>query len=118
MKISEIAAVCHAVNRAYCQSIGDHSQVQWEFATPEIQTSMVRGVVAVLRDPEITPEELHQKWMEAKAEDGWHYGPIKDADKKTHPCMVAYSLLPSDQRTKDYLFRATVKALADKAVVP
>ena len=36
----------------------------------------------------------------------------KDAEKKTHPCIVPYSDLPVVQRAKDYLFREVVHTLA------
>lgn len=29
MTVEDIARVCHEVNRAYCRSIGDDSQVSW-----------------------------------------------------------------------------------------
>lgn len=32
MTIEQIARVCHEVNRAYCESMGDTSQVPWEDA--------------------------------------------------------------------------------------
>ena len=32
MTEQEIARVCHEVNRAYCQAIGDNSQPTWEDA--------------------------------------------------------------------------------------
>ena len=32
LKIELIAKVCHDVNRAYCKSVGDDSQVSWEDA--------------------------------------------------------------------------------------
>lgn len=49
--------------------------------------------------------------MKAKEEDGWVYGPEKDAEKKVHPCMVPYDQLPKEQRMKDVLFGAVVRAM-------
>jgi hypothetical protein len=45
---------------------------------------------------------------------GWVYGTAKDAEKKTHPCMVPYDKLPLAQRRKDALFQAAVRARADR----
>ena len=45
-----------------------------------------------------------------KADEGWKYGPVKDADKKEHPCFLPYHNLPLEQRMKDYLFGAIVAA--------
>ncbi len=108
--IAGIAEVCHEVNRAYCESTGDLSQVSWDEAAQSIRDSAVNGVIAVVDDPDITPTALHEKWRAFKAAEGWVYGTEKDPVKKTHPCMVPYSDLPAFQRVKDSLFRATATA--------
>jgi hypothetical protein len=36
---------------------------------------------------------------------------VKNPDAKEHPCFVPYDELPAEQRTKDYLFQAVVRAL-------
>ena len=106
-----IAQVAHEVNRAYCQSIGDNSQPSWEDAPDWQKQSALNGVEYHLANPDATPENSHENWLEAKRVDGWRYGPIKDPEAKTHPCYVPYSELPQEQRSKDYLFRAVVHAL-------
>ena len=106
--VIKIAEVAHEVNRAFCQGIGDSSQVSWEEAPDWQKDSAVQGVLTVLDNPDITPEDTHAKWSEVKLRDGWKYGPVKDADKKEHPCLVPYSELPQDQRVKDYLFKAVI----------
>lgn len=106
--ITKIAKACHQANLAYCVCMGDHSQVRWDEAPEDIKNSAVVGVMHHLMNPEITPEESHEVWMEFKAKEGWVYGPTKDAGHKTHPCMVPYEQLPVAQRAKDYLFKATV----------
>lgn len=107
MTPEQIAELCHEVNRAYCQSIGDNSQPAWELAPQWQKDSAIAGVKMHLAEHK-TPEESHAAWMAHKASDGWVYGPVKDPDAKTHPCMVAYDELPQEQRSKDYLFRAVV----------
>lgn len=108
-----IARVCHEVNRAYCQSMGDDSQPAWEDAPEWQQSSAMNGVRMHLQNPDSTPENSHESWLAEKVAAGWVYGPVKDAEKKTHPCCVAYAELPPDQRAKDYLFRAVVHSLAN-----
>ncbi|MNW54352.1 RyR domain protein [compost metagenome] len=107
MIIGQIAMICHEVNRAYCRSIGDHSQQAWADAPEWQKESAVNGVEFHLSN-ETTPEQSHENWMREKAADGWVYGPVKDPEKKEHPCMVPYDQLPLEQRTKDYLFKAVV----------
>lgn len=50
--------------------------------------------------------------MKEKVDAGWVFGEIKDADAKTHPCIVPYDELPEFQKKKDHLFIAIVKALS------
>lgn len=54
----------------------------------------------------------HQSWMAQKLADGWTFGPVKDAEKKQHPCLVPFNLLPREQQAKDFIFRGIVHALA------
>jgi hypothetical protein len=58
----------------------------------------------------VRPEQSHESWWAEKQRTGWTYGPVKDAEKKTHPCCVPYAELPREQQRKDALFFAIVKA--------
>ena len=107
--ITNAARLAHEANRAWCLYLGDESQQPWESAPQWQRDSVVQGVKAVLDDPRITPEALHRKWWQAKIDDGWCHGPTKDTWAKTHPCMVPYDRLPSEQRAKDELFQNVVR---------
>lgn len=106
-----IARVAHEVNRAYCQAISDNSQVEWEKTPWWVKESAINGVEFYEKNPDITPENIHENWMKEKIEKGWKYGPIKDPVNKEHPCLVPYNQLPIEQKIKDYLFRAVCKSL-------
>ena len=111
MQANVIAAICHEANRLYCISIGDHSQPHWE-DTPDWQSdSAVKGVQALIDNPDLTPRQLHEAWCLEKFNTGWKYGLVKDPEKKEHPCLVLYDLLPRDQRIKDHIFHNIVKAM-------
>jgi len=105
-----IARVAHEVNRAYCQALGDSSQPAWEDA-PEWQRSSARMGVDLHIMGDFGPEASHISWMNQKVEDGWVYGEVKDAEAKTHPCIVPFDQLPKEQQAKDFIFRAVVHAL-------
>lgn len=107
------ARVAHEVNRRYCESLGDDSQVPWGEAPDWQKESVHAGVAAILADPCITPAKQHEVWLEHKKADGWIYGKAKDPEKKTHPCMVPYNKLPKAQKFKDALFGASVRAVFD-----
>lgn len=107
-----IARVCHEANRAFCESHGNKSQPSWNNAPEWQRRSAVNGVLFHLNNPTRSPEDSHNNWMREKIDDGWTYGPKKDPEKKTHPCIQPYDELPLIQRKKDSLFIAIVHALA------
>lgn len=104
--IEQVARICHNVNRAYCQSLGDDSQPEWDAAPEWHRESLCKGVQFHYEHPEATFEDSHNKWLEEKRAAGWKYGPVKDVEKKEHPCFMPYSELPDPQKTKDALFKA------------
>ena len=110
MKNEDIAKVCHEANRALCLAHGDKSQVSWEEAPAWQRESAVKGIEVALSGA--TPEQQHEAWCTDKVAAGWTYGPVKDADAKTHPCLAPYADLPVEQRAKDYVYGAIVRALA------
>jgi len=113
MEREEIARVCHEVNRAYCQALGDDSQPTWEEAPGWQKESALKGVDLHTGTPGAGPEASHESWMKEKVETGWVYGEKKDPEAKTHPCMVPFAGLPVDQQAKDFIFRAVVHSLTD-----
>lgn len=108
MKSIAIAMMCHAINAAYCQSMGDDSQPTWDDAPDWQRNSAIAGVEMHLANPDATPEQSHESWYKQKEAEGWKYGEVKDAEKKEHPCFLPYEELPPEQKAKDYLFRTTV----------
>ena len=116
MNAYQIARIAHEANRAYCQTIGDFSQPVWENAPDWQRDSAMTGVKfhleAHAKGETPSPSASHDCWLEEKRRDGWKYGPVKDADKKEHPCFVSYEELPIEQRLKDYLFASIVAAFA------
>lgn len=111
MNVEKIASVCHEVNRAYCQALGDNSQPAWDDA-PDWQKSSAMNGVHLHLSTNSGPEASHESWMAQKLAEGWRYGPEKRPDLKEHPCMVPFGELPREQQAKDYIFRAVVHALS------
>lgn len=105
--VERIARVCHEVNRAYCQALGDDSQKPWDEAPEWQRKSAVNGVLMHIGNPAAGPEASHEAWLKEKLENGWTWGPVKDEIARTHPCIADFSKLPVEQRAKDHLFRAT-----------
>lgn len=110
MITERIAQIAHECNRAYCQGIGDNSQVPWGEAEPWQRESAIVGVKYAIEKPDVTPEQMHQSWVDHKLADGWEFGPVKDPRLKRHPCICPYDELPNEQKVKDILFRALVRS--------
>ena len=111
--VERCSRLAHEVNRAYCLSHGDESHVGW-YSAPEWQRNSARvGVVAILDNPSLTPEQSHEGWLILKGAEGWIFGEVKDEKAKTHPCFRSYKSLPAQQRMKDYLFGLVVRGIAD-----
>ena len=111
MNDEQIAKVAHEVNRAYCQALGDNSQPEWGDAPEWQRSSAINGVAFHRANPDAGPEHSHNEWLKEKEANGWKYGPVKDEEKKEHPCFVPYDELPPEQKAKDYIFRAVVHSL-------
>lgn len=105
--LAKVAGVAHEVNRAFSAAHGDYSHLPWDQSPEWQRKSAVLGVRMVLAGK--SARQLHESWSQQKIADGWVYGEVKDADAKTHPCLVAYDKLPSLQRAKDYLFNYAVR---------
>jgi hypothetical protein len=116
LPLVQVAEMCHEANRVYCRLIGDDTQPPWNQAPGWQVDSACNGVQKILDDfdaPLHRTEQnrrQHDAWMYTKLMDGWKYGPVKDAKKKEHPCLVPYDNLPDEQKRKDVLFRAIIEA--------
>lgn len=118
----EIARACahaaHEANRAYCIATGDRTQPPWDQAPRWQLESAIAGALAVMNGTVRSPRDSHEAWMKQKFADGWVYGPQKNVDEKTHPCLLPFEALPRNQRLKDFLFidvvRATAAALSNE----
>lgn len=46
-------------------------------------------------------KNVHEVWAQARMADGWTYGPVRDDDRKHHPCLVPYEDLPDSEKEYD-----------------
>ncbi len=111
MEVEEIARVCHEANKGLCEANGDFSQRTWDEAEEWQRESAISGVKFLQVNPYAPDSVLHEQWRADKVADGWVYGPEKDPEAKTHPCLVDFDQLPRFQQDKDVLFKAVVASL-------
>lgn len=105
----ELAAkIAYEAARTWCEHHNHPALVPWEQAEEAARESVRKGVVGVLAGN--TPRDSHANWTQTRLADGWVYGEVKDEKQKTHPNLVPYDDLPSDQRAKNILFVDSVKA--------
>lgn len=109
--IERAARAAHEANRVLCAALGDNSQMAWEEAPEWMKESTRKGVIILIENPKVTPEEVHEYWMKHKFSEGWVYGRSKNAELKTHPCLLPYEELPAGQKLKDELFGNVVRAV-------
>lgn len=112
MNIEQVARICHEANKGLCEATGDHSQKSWNDAEGWQRDSAISGVKFAIDNPDAPDSAQHDAWAAEKVAQGWVYGSVKDANAKTHPCLVPFDQLPPEQQAKDSLFRGIVLALA------
>lgn len=111
-----IAHTCHEANREIQLATGDPApSPPWDEAPLWQKASALEGVVNALNGQ--TPEELHRSWVHNKLMGGWVYGIHKDSQAKTHPCIISYDELPPEQKLKDNIFSAIVRAFKEHKVL-
>jgi RyR domain len=113
-QLQTIARVVHEANRAYCVTLGDHSQKSWDETPDDVKQSAIDGINHITEShTTITPRDSHENWCAFKRSQGWTYGPVKDSEKKTHPSLKPYEELWPAERVKDAIFIGIVQAFID-----
>lgn len=66
-----------------------------------ISTEDVALSPEILELSEKIAENVHEVWAQARISEGWTYGPVRDDQKKQHPCLVPYDELPEVEKEYD-----------------
>lgn len=118
LTITDAAMLLHKNNRVFCAILGDDSHANWGNLDEGLRKSVISGVENFLANPNITPEQSHQAWLDHKQANGWTLGAKKDIAKKTHPNMVPFDKLPEVEKAKDQIFTGLLKAIAPLIEIP
>lgn len=49
---------------------------------------------------EALARNVHEVWAAGRLAAGWKYGPVRDDERKEHPCLIPFEDLPEEE--KDY----------------
>lgn len=103
-----VARMAHEMLRAWCELNADHALKRWEDAPAWQHESTIDAVRFFSDHPGADDGAMHAAWLDQKLRAGWTVGPVKDAQRKQHPCMVPFDQLPADQQFKDRLLRLVI----------
>ncbi|XP_065778312.1 ryanodine receptor 2 [Muntiacus reevesi] len=74
------------------------SLTQAAFTPIPVDTTQIVLPPHLERIREKLAENIHELWVMNKIELGWQYGPVRDDNKRQHPCLVEFSKLPEQER--------------------
>lgn len=72
-----------------------------EYRPDPINTDDVQLPDEILALAELLAENAHAVWAEARMRDGWKCGARRSDERKEHPCLVPYALLPEAEKQYD-----------------
>jgi len=66
-----------------------------------LDTSDVQLPEDIAKLTEKLAEQIHRAWAAGRIAEGWTYGPRRDDQARTHPCLVPYDQLPESEKQYD-----------------
>jgi ryanodine receptor 2 len=72
-----------------------------EYIPRPVDTSDVVLPEELLPLVEQMAKNVHDVWAETRIQQGWTYGPERNDEQKTHPCLVPYEDLPEEEKEYD-----------------
>lgn len=106
------ARLAHGLLSSYKEFHGQEVDPPYEELSEEKRNGLTNAVKAVLTNPNMTPEQEHNLWMEHMVQEGWQYGDQENSEAKTHPDIRPYGELDKVERYKDVLFVTLVKLVS------
>lgn len=70
--------------------------------TPKpIDTSSVILSPEILALGEELAKNVHEVWSAGRIAEGWTYGPVRNDERREHPCLLPYEELPESEKEYD-----------------
>jgi len=111
MKLAEVARMVHQTDKAYCESIGDYSNKNWEQAEPADKKRMEDIVQFYTDNPLAMDCSIHNVWIKAMVMDGWVKGDEFNPFTKTHPGIIKFEEIPFEQQVRATIIRRVIGTL-------
>lgn len=107
----EIAEIIHGVTSRISRC--DGSKVcEWDDLTEFQRNNATRAVAKIYSEPQRTPKELHDLWMEPLIENGWTCGEYS-VENKQHPSLLPFEELIDSEVLKDCIWSHLTQAFKD-----
>lgn len=112
MNVKSVAKLLHSQNNVIKKLNGEKVLYEdFKDLPEEMSESLLIAIQTYLNNAEITPEQMHNKWLATRASNGWVYGDVISYEAKTHPNMVTYDELPFNQKIKDLALLNVLKII-------
>lgn len=111
--LADLAGIAYDTIRSLVRRYNEEFR-DWDDLTDEEQEFFLQVVREYLEDPERTPEQMHEAWLDRRRLEGWQYAPEVDLAGKFHPDMVPFSKLHEREQDKTRLMVAVIRSLAEK----
>lgn len=72
-----------------------------QYVPKPIDTSAVQVSEELMQLGEYLAKNTHEVWAQQRMAEGWTYGSMRDADRKTHPDLIPYEELPEGEKVYD-----------------
>lgn len=99
-KTMVIAMISHDAIVSLEQYNDDTSKQHFNRAPAHYQEDTIKGVQFLLRNPNATPEDLHNNWLADKKAAEWTLGEKTDVRDKTHTRLIPFAELNDLQKQK------------------
>ena len=106
-KINLISQICHLGWVSYQIATGGEYHVE---PSEDDLISHRYAIADYQQNPDLTAESVHNTWMQGKVKAGWIYGYERDNEKKIHPLLKPFNLLPEAEQRKDIMQMEVLKA--------
>lgn len=112
--IDKLGEMCYEQNRVISLELGEPDLGNWDNLSQEIKDSIINGIMNILKNPGISPEENHENWLKYKRAEGWAYGKEQDSENKISKYLLPWSELTDLQKQKDEIFINIINQFKDE----